>query len=324
MTILRRKALLAPIAAALAAPALLRGAFAQSAGQPAAPALSQAPGYYRFRLGGYTVTTVHDGFSRRPVEGLVRNAPTAEVQAVLAEAFMPTTTYDGVYTVPFVDTGRLLIAFDTGTGGQMGPTSGLLARNMQAAGIDPARVRLVVITHCHRDHIHGLTTPDGQAVFPNAEVAVGETEWAWWSDPGNESRSPEGQRVNFANVVRRFAPYQARIRRYRDGEEVAPGIRAIAAYGHTPGHMIFHVADGAEELMLLADTTHRPEVFARRPGLHSLFEFDAAMAEATRRRVLDRVAVDRVRVAGYHFPFPATGHIARDGEGYRFFPVEWS
>jgi hypothetical protein len=76
--------------------------------------------------------------------------------------------------------------------------------------------------------------------------------------------------------------------------------------------------------MLLADTTHRPEVFARRPGLHSLFEFDAAMAEATRRRVLDRVAVDRVRVAGYHFPFPATGHIARDGEGYRFFPVEWS
>ncbi|MBL6456019.1 MBL fold metallo-hydrolase [Belnapia sp. T6] len=284
----------------------------------------QAPGFYRFRIGSYTVTTVFDGFNRRPVEGLVRNAPLPEVQGVLAESFLPSATYDGPYTVTFVETGRQLIAFDAGTGGQMAPTAGLLPANMAAAGLDPARVDLVILTHCHQDHIHGLLTREGTAFFPRAELALAEPEWAWWTDPGNETRSPEGQRVNFANVARRFAPYQGRIRRFGPGAEVVPGIHAIPAPGHTPGHSIFHVADGRDELAILADTTHRPELFVRRPGLHSVFDFDGAAAEATRRRVLDRVTTDRVRVIGYHFPFPATGHIARDGAGYRYVPAEWA
>ena len=128
----RRAALLA----ALAAPALVGQAMARTA--PAAlpqASLPQAPGWYRFKLGGFTVTTVFDGFARRNTEGLVRNAPLPEVQATLAESFLPTATYDGPYTVTFVDTGKLLIAFDTGTGGQMAPTAGLLGANMAAAGL---------------------------------------------------------------------------------------------------------------------------------------------------------------------------------------------
>jgi glyoxylase-like metal-dependent hydrolase (beta-lactamase superfamily II) len=314
----------AALAAALATPALAGTAAAQGPAATPAPALQQAPGYYRFKVGGFTVTTVYDGYSRRQVEGLVRNAPVAQVQEVLSESFLPTATYDGPYTVTFIDTGRQLIAFDTGTGGQMAPTAGLLPANMAAAGLDPAKVGLVVITHCHQDHIHGLTTRDGTAVFANAEVAVPEAEWAWWSDPTNESRSPQGQRMNFANVARRFAPYRDRLRRFAPGAELAPGLRAVAAPGHTPGHSLVHVADGGEQLMLLADTTHRPELFVRRPGLHSMFEFDAELAERTRRRVLDQVATDRVQVIGYHFPFPAVGHIAREAEGYRYIAQAWS
>ncbi|RAI57001.1 MBL fold metallo-hydrolase [Roseicella frigidaeris] len=308
----------------LAAPGLALPPLARRAAAATPAALAQAPGWYRFRLGGFTVTTVFDGFARRSTEGLVRNAPLPEVQAVLAESFLPTATYDGPYTVTFVETGRMLVAFDAGTGGQMAPTAGLLARNMAAAGLEPEKVGLVVVTHCHQDHIHGLTARDGTATFPNAEVAVAEPEWAWWSDPANETRSPEGQRVNFANVARRFAPYRARLRQFAPGEAVAPGIESIAAFGHTPGHCIFRIADGGEQLLLLADTSHRPELFLRRPGLHSTFEFDAAAAEATRRRVLDMAATDRIRVIGYHFPFPATGHVARAGEGYRFLRAEWS
>jgi glyoxylase-like metal-dependent hydrolase (beta-lactamase superfamily II) len=313
----------AALVVALAAPALVRPAAAQTAAAPA-PAIAQAPGWYRFRVGGFTVTTVFDGYNRRPVEGLVRNTPLPEVQATLAESFLPTATYDGPYTVTFVDTGRLLIAFDAGTGGQLTPTAGLLAANMAAAGLDPARVGLVIVTHCHQDHIHGLTTRDGTAVFPNAEIAIAEPEFAWWTEAGNETRSPEGQRGNFANVTRRFAPYQGRIRRFAPGAEVSPGIQSLAAFGHTPGHCIFRVADGGDQVMVLADTTHRPELFARRPGMQSLFEFDAPAAEATRRRVLDMVATDRIRVIGYHFPFPAAGFIARDGEGYRYVRADWS
>ncbi len=314
----RRSAMLS----ALAMPALVGGARAQAV--PAAAAPGQVPGVYRFKVGDFLVTMVHDGYSRRPVEGLVRNAPVADVRAVLAGSFLPTTHYDGVYTVPFIQAGRHLLAFDCGTGGQMSPTSGQMAANMRFAGLRPEDVTHVVQTHFHADHINGLTTADNLAFFPNAEIVVPEVEWAWWTGAGNESRSPESQRSHFANTARRFAPYAGRVRRIAAGAEVVPGVRSVAAYGHTPGHTLFHVADGNQQLLVMADTTHRPELFVRRPDYYSLFEFDAPMAAETRRKVLDQVATDRIQVAGYHFPFPATGFIGRDGNSLRYVPVSWS
>jgi glyoxylase-like metal-dependent hydrolase (beta-lactamase superfamily II) len=295
-----------------------------AAAQPALAAPAQAPGFHRFAVGSFTVTVVNDGFARRAIDGLVLNAPAEEVRAVLAESFLPTDHYIGPYNVTVVDTGRMLVMIDAGTGGQLTPTAGRLASNMAAAGLDPARVGLVVITHCHQDHIHGLTTAEGAAVFPNAEVAVCETEFAWWEDAGNETRSPQGQRVNFANVARRFAPYRGRIRRFAPEAEIAPGLRAIAAHGHSPGHTVVQVADGGAQLLMLADITHRPELFARRPDYVSLFDFDGAAAAASRRRILDRAAADRVRVTGYHFPFPSSGFITREGAGFRFVPADWN
>lgn len=320
----RRALLLGSAGLGLSAPALLRprDAAAQSATQ--APAVAQAPGFYRFKVGSFTVTTVHDGFFRRPVQGFVRNAPLAEVQGVLREAFLPTDQLTIPLTVTFVDTGRQLIVFDAGTGGQLAPTAGQLAANMRAAGLDPARVGLVVVSHFHSDHITGLTTREDQVVFPNAEIVVPETEWRWWTDPGNETRSPEGQRANFANTARRFAPYRGKVRQVADGAEAAPGIRALAAYGHTPGHTCYLVADGNEQMMFVADTTNRPELLARRPDFHAVFDFDAVMAEQARRLIYDRVAADRMRITGYHFPFPANGYMAKEGNGYRFVPADWS
>lgn len=311
----------AAVAAAMALPAV-----AQQAAAPAAPTATnaQAPGFYRFKVGGLTVTTVHDGFFRRPVQGFVRNAELSEVQAVLAQSFMPADTLTVPFTMTFVTTPSGIIAFDAGTGPQMNPTSGQAAANMRAAGIDPARVVAVVVSHFHGDHISGLTTNDGERLFPNAEIVVPAAEWAWWSDQGNATRSPEGQRGNFANAARRFGPYQGRIRQVADGAEAVPGIRAMAAYGHTPGHTIYHIADGGEQMVFLADVTNRPELMAPRPEWQIVFDFDGDMAAATRRRVLDRVATDRMRVTGYHFPFPANGYFIKDGNGYRFVPADWS
>ncbi len=298
---------------------------ATAGAQGAAPAAAQqAPGFHRFKVGSYTVTVVNDGFARRNVEGLVRNAPIDDVRAVLAESFLPTDHYIGPYNVTFVDTGRMLVMFDAGTGAQMAPTAGRLAGNMRAAGLDPARVGLIIITHCHQDHIHGLTSAEGQAVFPNAEIAIAEPEHAWWADASNANRSPEGQRVNFANFARRFAPYQGRIRRFAPEGEIAPGFRAVAAHGHSPGHTVVQVADGNDQLLVLADITHRPELFARRPDYVSIFDFDGQAAAASRRRVLDRAAADRVRVTGYHFPFPSNGFIAREGNAFRFVAADWN
>jgi glyoxylase-like metal-dependent hydrolase (beta-lactamase superfamily II) len=198
-----------------------------------------------------------------------------------------------------------------------------MVANMQAAGIDPTKVTRVVMSHFHGDHVNGLLNAEGAAAFPNAEVIVPEAEIAWWGDATNETRSPEGQRATFANSARRLAPYAARLRRIGPDAEVISGIRSVAAHGHTPGHTCYHIADGAEQMMFVADTTNRPELLARRPDFHIIFDFDAVAAEATRRRIYDRVATDRIRITGYHFPFPANGYLAKEGNGYRFVAADW-
>jgi glyoxylase-like metal-dependent hydrolase (beta-lactamase superfamily II) len=319
-----RRLALAGLPALLAAPALLRGAAAQTAPAPA-PATPQAPGFYRFKVGGFTVTTVHDGYFTRPVKDFIRNAPLEDVQKVLAESFMPTETIRIPFTVTFVQTPTKLVVFDAGNGvTPTGATQGRMIENMAAAGIDPAKVTTVVHSHFHGDHVNGLLNATGGAAFPNAEVVVPAVEWAWWSDTGNETRSPEGQRANFANSAKRFAPYQGKVRQIADGAEAVPGVRAIAAYGHTPGHTVYRIADGDAQMIFVADATNRPELFARRPDFHAVFDFDAAAAEASRRKLFDMLAADRIRITGYHFPFPANGFVTKDGAGYRFVPADWS
>ncbi len=308
----------AAFASALALPAA-----AQQATAPAPAA--QAPGFYRFRVGGWLVTTVHDGFFRRPLEGFVRNAPLPEVQAVMAESFLPGDALTINFTITFAQRGDMLVVFDAGNGvTAAGATNGRMIANMAAAGIDPARVTHVIQSHFHGDHINGLLNAENGRAFPNAEIIVPAPEWAWWTDEGNSSRSPEGQRPTFANAARRFAPYQGRVRQITPGGEVIPGITSIAAHGHTPGHTIYRISDGADQMIFLADVTNRPELMARRPDWQIVFDFDGDAAAATRRRVLDMAATDRIRVTGYHFPFPANGFFTRDGQGYRFVPADWS
>jgi glyoxylase-like metal-dependent hydrolase (beta-lactamase superfamily II) len=319
-----RRFILGGTAAALATPALLRGAAAQPA-PAAAAAVPQAPGFYRFKVGGFTVTTVHDGFFARPVKDFVRNASLEDVQKVLADSFLPTETIRIPFTITFVETPTQLIVFDAGNGvTPAGATQGRMIENMRGAGIDPAKVTTVIHSHFHGDHVNGLLNASGGAAFPNAEIVVPAAEWAWWSDSGNETRTPEGQRGNFANSARRFAPYQGKIRQLAEGAEAVPGIRGIPAYGHTPGHTAYRIADGDAQAIFVADTVNRPELFAHRPDFHAIFDFDPVMAEASRRKLFDQLATDRIRITGYHFPFPANGYIARDGNGYRFVPADWS
>jgi glyoxylase-like metal-dependent hydrolase (beta-lactamase superfamily II) len=327
MSIERRGLLLAgagTLAVPLSAPVLLRPAQAQTA-PAAAPAATQAPGYYRTKLGGLTVTMVHDGYFQRPLPGFVTNKPLEEVQGVLRDNFMPTDSIRIPFTVTFVQTSRGLICFDTGNGTlPAAATAGKLAMNMAAAGIDPAQVTTVVISHCHGDHINGLALPDGSRRFPNAEVLVTETEWKFWSDPTNEGRSPEAQRGYFRNIDKAFNPYRSQMRVLADNAEVLPGVRAEAAHGHTPGHTVFHVSDGPAQLIYVADLTNRPLPLALHPDYRIIFDFDAAAAEATRKRLYDRIATDRVAVTGFHFPFPSFGHMAKEGAGFRFHLADWS
>lgn len=312
----RRRAALA--ATALALPALLRagGAIAQGAPPQAGPP------FHRFRVGGLTVTVVTDGSTLRPdaTRGLVANADAEQVGAAMRAAGLAGTAIRNPYNVTIVETSRGLVAIDAGTGGTGGPETGMLHANMRAAGLDPARISQIVHTHFHGDHINGLTGTDGAAVFPQAAVAVPEREWAFWTDAGEESRATEARRPNFANVRRRFAPYRERVTRFAADAEVVPGIRAVATPGHTPGHTSFLVHDGSAQVLIIGDAVITPIFFVVNPEWYPVFDMDPPTAIATRKRVLDRAATERMPVVGYHFDMPATGRIERVGSGYRLVP----
>jgi glyoxylase-like metal-dependent hydrolase (beta-lactamase superfamily II) len=291
--------------------------------------LAQAPGFYRYKVGSFTVTALHDGFAMRPLdETFVRNAPLEAVKTALAEAFLTTDTVPLTFTALLIDTGRQRILIDTGTGGQFGATSGQLQANLAAAGIAPDSIQTVVISHFHADHINGLKTKDGALAFGKAEVLVPQPEWAYWMDEGAMSRAPNGLAGNFKNVRRVFGEAGAdmgeRLRRFEWGQEIVSDLTAIAAPGHTPGHTAFLLSSGTDQLMILSDTANHPALFVRYPHWAAVFDMDADAARETRRKLLDRAAAERARVAGFHFPFPANGHILREGEGFRFVPVQWS
>jgi glyoxylase-like metal-dependent hydrolase (beta-lactamase superfamily II) len=323
-----RRAILASsalAAAPLAAPALAQTA-SPSASQSPSPGggSRQAPGFYRYKVGDIEVTAIHDGFARRPLEGFVRNAELSQVQQAMQEAFLPGDALPIVFTTLVLKQNDRLTLIDTGNGDMGAPTSGLWMSNFRAAGFDPAQVNTVVISHFHGDHINGLRLKDGTAVFPKAEVMVPAAEWDFWMDDARMNQAPEAMKGAFQGVRRVFGPIAKDVKRYDAGKEVVPGLTSVAAPGHTPGHTAYMLSSGSGKLMVMSDITNHPALFVRNPDWAAVFDMDAEQARATRRRMLDMAASERAQVSFYHAPFPATGHIAKDGNGYRFVPIQWN
>jgi glyoxylase-like metal-dependent hydrolase (beta-lactamase superfamily II) len=327
MTITRRTIL---AGTALAA-APIGGSAALAQTSPATPSTAssgsqsqQAPGFYRYKVGDIEVTAINDGFARRPVEGFIKNAEIKDVQAALQEAFLPTEAFPITFNTLVLNQGGKITLIDTGNGDMGAPTSGRWMANFRAAGFNPAQVNTVVISHFHGDHINGLRLKDGTAVFPNAEVMVPAAEWAFWMDDARMNQAPEVMKGAFQGVRRVFGSIAQNVKRYEMDKEVVPGLTSIAAPGHTPGHTAYMLSSGSAKLMIMSDVTNHPALFVRNPDWSAVFDMDAGQARATRRRMLDMAATERSQVAFYHAPFPATGHIAKDGNGFRFVPVQWS
>ena len=315
----RREAFMTAAAAtALATGGLSAPALAQAA------ATGQAPGFYRYKVGDMTVTAINDGFAQRPLEGFIRNAELSAVQAAMGAAFLPTNALSISFTTLVVQNGAQVTLLDTGNGDSGAPTSGVWMRNFRAAGFMPEQVTRVVFSHFHGDHINGLRLKDGTLTFPNAELIVPAPEWAFWMDDARMAAAPEAMRGAFANVRRVFAAVAANVKQYQPGAEVAPGITSVAAFGHTPGHCVFMISSGTGKMMFMADTTNHPALFVKNPDWSAIFDMDADVARATRRRLLDMAAAEKTQVHFYHAPFPATGFIAKTGNSFDFVPVQWS
>ena len=320
MTELTRRTLLESAALAATAAALPQAALAT-----APVAGKQAPAFYRYKVGSYELTAIHDGVWMRDIDNtFVRNAPWAAVQKAMEDAQMAPGKLAIPFTTLVVNTGSKLILIDTATGGQLAPTASSFGDNLAAAGIDPKQIDTVLISHFHPDHINGIKTKDNAVVFQNAEIKVPAAEWAYWMDDGNMAKAPEAARPAWLNVRRIFGDIAAKVENFEPNKEVAPGITSIAAPGHTPGHTVFAIASGNESMMVLGDTTNNPLLFVRNPDWHAVIDTDGAMAAETRKTLLDRATVDRMLVQGYHFPFPASGHIMKTGaHSYELVPVLW-
>jgi len=287
----------------------------------------QAPGFYRIKLDAYEITILADGSRTFPYpDSFVSNVGRDQALAAAGEAFMP----PGKITVPFnptlINTGSKLVLIDTGNGPDPSGTVGRMFANMAAAGVSPGDVDLVVLSHLHPDHINGLRTKEGTVAFPNATIIAPETEWAFWMSDDNMARASDKLTQNyFANTRKILGGLEERIGRYDWGREVAPGITAIAAPGHTPGHTAFAVASGSSRMLVQSDITNIPEFFLRNPDWHVAYDFEPELAAQTRHKFYDMAASEKMLVTGFHFSFPSAGHVEKDGgTRYRLIPIAWS
>jgi len=281
-------------------------------------------GVYRYKFGDGEIVQVFDGARTFPMpDNFVANVAKDQAAAAYEALYMP----KGQVTISFsplvVKSGGKTIAIDTGNGlGAFAATKGAVGNmraNMAAAGIDPKSVDIVLISHFHGDHIGGLKNADGTPAFPNAEIKVPAAEWAFWTDDSNRSKANGPNKGNFATVKKVFEGLQPT--QFEAGKEVAPGIASVATPGHTPGHVSFILGSGSKQLAVQGDVTNHPGVFMRNPGWHLMFDNDAAVAEATRRKFYDMALADKMPIIGYHFPFPSAGYVEKDGSGYRLVQV---
>jgi glyoxylase-like metal-dependent hydrolase (beta-lactamase superfamily II) len=295
------------------------------------PAHAEAPlepvnGVYKYKVGSIEVTAVYDGIWRKPHDPtFIKNASVEDTKEALAKAGLTTEFMPIPLTVVVLKIGDKYVMIDSGSGvGQWQANATNLPSNMKAAGIDRGQISTILVSHFHPDHVWGLMEKGtNAAVFPNAELIVSSTEYNWWTEPGRVEKLPEGRRPAGKRIGDVF-PTWKNWKLVEDTAEVAPGVRLLAAPGHTPGHSAFLVTSGKDQLMVSNDAMYVPALLAPHPDWQGAYDQDGATAVTTRRKLMDRVIADKMMVCGAHFPFPGRGTFTKDGDAYAFAPLAQS
>jgi glyoxylase-like metal-dependent hydrolase (beta-lactamase superfamily II) len=295
--------------------ALVLPAHAQKTAAPAKP-------FHKYRVGAFECTAVYDGIWEKPHDpAFIKNSSVDDVKAAMRAAGLTDEFVSIPFTPLVVSTGRDLVLFDAGTGGQVQPTAGRLLDNMRVAGIDPAGITKVMISHFHPDHLFGLMEKGTNTqIFPDAEIVVPAAEYRFWTDAAVVEKLPEARRP-LAKRIQATLPAWNNVRQVDGDAEVAPGIRTVATPGHTPGHTAFHIASSAAQMIYSGDAFYQPALSLRTPHWHGVFDHDGPLAERSRRSLADRIVADKIMVSGYHFPWPGAGTLAKDGAGYALTPA---
>ncbi len=260
-----------------------------------------------FPVGDAMVTVIRDTGFALPLSALGTNVEPARVVATLEEYGLPTENVPTDVSQLVIEQGGVRTLVDTGTG------QGELVSTMAALGMAPDSVDRVVISHFHGDHVGGVSM-DGAPTFPSASVHFPAAELAFLES------APAGNE-NVEAALAKLAPVRDRLQTYGNGDELMPGLTAVAAYGHTPGHHAFRLASGDARLMIASDAVAHPVVFFRHPTWLFGFDMDGDATVRTRRRLLSQAAQERTPLFASHMPFPGVGRVSVDGVGFRFTPV---
>jgi glyoxylase-like metal-dependent hydrolase (beta-lactamase superfamily II) len=289
-------------------------------------------GFYRFKIGDFQATVISDGYGELPVGPIfAMNVSEDELAPVLKANFMqPVIQVTNNVLVVDTEAERLLV--DTGFGEKIGPSFGsfpCLEANLRRAGIAPDSIDLVVTSHCHLDHIGGLVTKSGALAFPKAEFVFVDTEWNYWTGSRYESEvnsSPMPDPFKQATIAaaENLPPVANRSRFVKQGGEITTGVHYIAAPGHSPSHAAILFTSGNEQFVHMGDIAHNPVTSLQHPDWTPIFDYDPAQAIKSRKAILSRVATDRIMVMGYHFPFPAIGHVIPYDVGYHWEAAQWA
>jgi glyoxylase-like metal-dependent hydrolase (beta-lactamase superfamily II) len=274
-------------------------------------------GGYRFKHGHFECLSLCDGSRDYPLGSLFANVSIGQVKKTLQRRNLPTNNITTPYTYLYVNTGEHRVLVDMGAG-SLSPSTGRLLHSLNEAGISPAQIDTVIITHAHPDHIGGSLDEEGRLVYSGASFFISADEWEFWLSKDRLLRVPEG----FADIARKnLEPLRHHVNLIDGESEIVPGIRAIPAPGHTPGHLVVEVFSADELLLYIGDTVLHP-LHLEHPNWLPIYDILPEQAAASKRRIFDQAAARKALVLGQHFaPFPSLGTVTANGEGWLWRPI---
>jgi glyoxylase-like metal-dependent hydrolase (beta-lactamase superfamily II) len=280
---------------------------------------TQAPSFYRFKIGSIEATVVSDGpLPIGPASRTFRGPSEAELGRMFADHFLPTDNVVLDQNALVINTGDRLVLFDTGMSSVKRPNTqtGRLLTSLKQAGIDPKDIDAVVLTHPHIDHSGGMVADDGSRNFPNAQVYMTEIDFDFWMDDKRLGTPAEGS----ARTARKnLPPYRDRIVFIKDGQEILPGVQAMQTPGHTVGHTVYMITSGGKTICNIGDVAHHVILFEH-PRIEVAFDTDSKQGAESRVKLFDLLAAQRIPLLVFHMPWPGLGQLAKRGDGFRYVP----